>query len=195
MLNKMESKENFYFVHLAKELDLIKCANNNTCISLIPLHSCSITCDVISKKYHITYKNMFFFDFKLITTREPIKTSIVKQNTIICEINTEETINNFVKKCEKFVLKVYEDYQKIKYNYYIRDFTFYLDKIFIKNITSNKNLDYIEIDIMFEGIYVITVSNVLLETYMTLEELIESNCLSVLRRTYFRDFLYMIGLL
>ena len=97
MLNKMESKENFYFVHLAKELDLIKCANNNTCISLIPLHSCSITCDVISKKYHITYKNMFFFDFKLITTREPIKTSIVKQNTIICEINTEETINNLIR--------------------------------------------------------------------------------------------------
>lgn len=191
----MNSDEDIYLVHLEKEINLINYAKNNSNVVIIREDSCMLTPNYVSKTYHIEYNNFALFRFNLTTTREPMRTVIAKQKIIIQEINTDESIKKFIDKCEKFAVKLIGDYQVIKRIYYIKDWTNYFDKLYLKNVSGRTDFDYVEIEITIEGFYLLIISNVLIESYGNIDDLIQSKYILPLKRTFFKNILNFVGLL
>jgi len=191
----MNSDEDFYLVHLGKEIDLINCAKNNNKISIIREDICKLTQDFVSKTYHVEYNNIALFRFNLTTTREPINNVIVKHKIIIQEINTNESITNFVKRCEIYAEKIFNDYQLISKKFYINEFSCFYDKLYIKNVSGNPEMNHVEIEITIDGFYLLIISNVIIYNYLNVDDLIESMYISPLRRTLFKNMLNFFGLL
>lgn len=189
----MDKSDDFYIVHLSRELELKKLAlkNGNFEIEREDIYFYNPVFAV--NEYTVRLNSQIVFKFKMETTPKPIKSYILK-NRFSYTLDNENTMDEFIETCSNFVKKVIADYETISKNFYIKEDASTLDIIYLKVPIGQNNWEFTKIQILFDGTYTLMTSFVDLYTFTDINDLIKSPHIEQLRKTRLHNFLRAIRL-
>jgi len=179
----------FYIKHLTIENDLCLCAQNIGIIYINRDDHFILTQDYVSNIYTVMYKNNRMFYFQL-ETNKSLDSFIIKDSKKI-KID-ENNISDFISKCNDFVIKIYSDYFTIKNNFYIDSSLIYMDKIPLKTL-NYECCENTRIIINMDNSYKLIVNLIDEYYYTNLDELINSENIKKIRRTFLNNILSLVN--
>lgn len=193
---KKEYKMDYYLIHLDREINIINQINKSNFITQEICDDVSYTNDYIKKSYIINYLDKKMFIYSMITNIRSLESEIKKNDLVISVINNLKDIENFTSIVISHCKNILEFYNTINNNFYIDNYNLnYLDNISIKKTLNYKNIDNIKVLISWNNALYITINNINIAEYETINELINSKLLKNLKRTYVNTFLNLINYL
>ena len=179
----------FYLLHAQRESQLLQTIKNTNTIKLFK-ESLKFKNEQNSSSYYgVIYldKNMCKFSIK--TNKEGITTINMKKDFIITD---QHSIDEFTDTLLNYVIKINEDYLKIKNTYYINRINFY-NEIYLKK--PFHTIYYRVININLDNTYTVFLSNGEVISYNCIEHILQSFHLTEAKRTMFYNILKKIRIL
>jgi len=188
------TEQDFYLIHLDREIEIRKRAEEIGIIKIEQLESCAITPIYVMNEYVVKYQGKLMFRFNLKTSCSPLKTFVLKNNKNI-EIDNERCIEKFITMCENFSLKLIEDHRIFNNHFHIGDWNVYLEEYPLK-INDKKNNNFVKfvtkIIMNWDNTYNVIINEQIKIQCNTTEEVINLNYLSPLRKGLMNSFLKMM---
>jgi len=188
------TEQDFYLIHLDREIEIRKRAEENGIIKIEQLESCAITPIYVMNEYVVKYQGKWMFRFNLKTSCSPLKTFVLKNNKNI-EIDNERCIEKFITMCENFSLKLIEDHRFFNNYFHIGEWNVYLEEYPLK-INDKKNNNFAQfvtkIIMNWDNTYNVIINEQIKIQCKTTEEVINLNYLSPLRKGLMNSFLKMM---
>ena len=192
----LEPKMDYYLTHLDREITLINEINKSNFITQEICDDAFYTNDYIKKSYIVNYSDKKMFIYSMITNIRNLESEIKKDNLLLIKINNKKDIENFVIVLCEHCKNILEFYNNINNYFYIDNYNLnYLDTVSLKKTINYKNIDIIKIIFSWNNNIYITVNNINIAEYETINQLINSKYLKNLKRTMINTFLNFINYL
>jgi len=179
----------FFTLHCQRDSQILHAIKDTNVVKIFKESQPFKSENNLTNYYGVNYFDKNICKFMLKTDKEG-KSSITMKKEF--EIIDKKSIDDFVDTLFKYVVKIHEDYLKIKSTYYINRINYH-NEIYLKKPLTQ--IYYRVININLDNTYTVFLNNGEVVSYNCIEHILHSFHLTEAKRTMFYNFLKKIRIL
>jgi len=179
----------FFTLHCQRDSQILQAIKDRNVFKIFKESQSFKSENNLTNYYGVNYFDKNICKFMLKTYKECNTTITMKKEF---EITDKKSIDDFVDTLFKYVVKIHEDYLKIKSTYYINRINYHNEIYLKKPLTQNY---YRVININLDNTYTVFLNNGEVVSYNCIEHVLQSFHLDEARRTRFYNILKKIRII
>lgn len=179
----------FFTLHCQRDSQILQAIKDTNVVKVFKESQPFKSENNLTNYYGVIYFDKNMCKFMLKTDKEGNTTITMKKEF---EINDQKSINDFVDTLLKYVIKINEDYLKIKSTYYINRINYY-NEIYLKKPFTQ--IYYRVVNINLDNTYTVFLNNGEVVSYNCIDHVLQSFHLVESKRTRFYNILKKMRIL